>query len=93
MNKLKAHIESDAELMLYMPDKPFAKKRLCKKYITTVITIVKPGFIETLVRYEMKVRSGSVEDNEKYQKIEVTVNFRKALCESAFVPNKYLPKY
>ena len=80
MNKLKAHIESDAELMLYMPEKPFAKMRLCKKYIKTVITTIKPGFIETLVRYAMKVRSGPVEDNEKYEKIQVTVDFRKALC-------------
>ena len=72
MNKLKAQIESDAELMLYIPDKPFAKKRLCKKYITTVIATVKPGFIETLVRYEMKARSDPVEDNEKYEKIKIT---------------------
>ena len=92
MNKLKAHIESDAELMLYIPDKPFAKKRLCKKYITTMIAKLKPGFIEILVRCAMKARSGPVEDNEKYEKIEVTLHLQKALCESAFVPSKSLPK-
>ena len=90
MKRLIPQIATDSEVMLYLPDKAFMAGRLDKIFVITVLATARPGFVEQVVDYALKVRSDLPKKEAGKSVINLLPRFQQALCNTTFINCKFL---